>query len=334
MQPREIVKIPKMSNRRYLALPVAMMALGAALLPAASAAIFGVGSDTFDMSFVEIGNPGNTADTTGYGRVDTIFYMSSTEVSRDMIDTYNAVSGGPTISMYDYAGNGVTGGNLAGRPATGISWNESARFVNWLNVSSGSVAAYQFSNTAISANIVLWESGDTGYDADNPYRNSGANFYLPSENEWYKTAYFDGDALSYNTFATSGTPSAVTGGTDPDTAVYGNAFSVGPALVDEAGGASPYGTFGMNGNALEWMESSVDGLNGAASDPRSVRGGSWTTASVLALASTVSTNNNPGTENANLGFRVASTTGIPEPSGVLLVLLGTALLTLRRRRGA
>jgi hypothetical protein len=47
---------------------------------------------------------------------------------------------------------------------------------NSLNVNSGSAAAYQFSDNSIDADIVLWESGDAGYDAVNPYRNSGANF--------------------------------------------------------------------------------------------------------------------------------------------------------------
>jgi hypothetical protein len=64
--------------------------------------------------------------------------------------------------------------------ATSVSWNEVAHFVNYLNVSSGSVAAYKFSTQpgdvgyGANFNLVLWASGDAGYDASNPFRNSNA----------------------------------------------------------------------------------------------------------------------------------------------------------------
>lgn len=322
-------------SQRHPAANAALMFLVFALLvPPISAATFGVGDDTFDMSFVEIGDPGNTADpATGYGRVDTTFYMSTYEVSRDMIDTYNNVSGDPEISMFDYAGGGVTGGNLANRPATGVTWNEAARFVNWLNIESGSVAAYQFSGAVIGANIVLWESGDIGYDVNNPYRNSGANFFLPSENEWYKTAYYDSDTAGYNLYTTSNLPSPVASGTDPDTAVFELQSSDGPAVVSEAGGVGPHGTIGMGGNVWEWTESSADGVNDDGSEARSLRGGSWVSASVAVLASTVRVNNNPNAEVNGNGFRVASLTGIPEPGAAALLLFGSGVFALRRRRG-
>ena len=37
-----------------------------------------------------------------------------------------------------------SGGDGVNRPASGVSWNEAARFVNWLNTSSGSTPAYKF----------------------------------------------------------------------------------------------------------------------------------------------------------------------------------------------
>jgi formylglycine-generating enzyme required for sulfatase activity len=39
---------------------------------------------------------------------------------------------------------GISTGNGANRPATGVSWNEAARYVNWLNTSNGLAPAYKF----------------------------------------------------------------------------------------------------------------------------------------------------------------------------------------------
>ena len=94
---------------------------------------FGSGANQFTMDFVTIGNPSNAADTTGApnpaGSVAYTYNLGKYEVSRDQIDKANA-AGSLGITVYDmslYAGNGVN------RPAQGISWNEAARFVNYLN---------------------------------------------------------------------------------------------------------------------------------------------------------------------------------------------------------
>jgi sulfatase modifying factor 1 len=99
---------------------------------------FGTGENAFTMHFVDIGNPGNANDNTGYGGVANTFRMGTYEVSRDMITKANT-AGNLGITMFDMTSYG---GNGANRPATGVSWNEAARYVNWLNVSSGSVAAH------------------------------------------------------------------------------------------------------------------------------------------------------------------------------------------------
>jgi sulfatase modifying factor 1 len=144
---------------------------------------FGSGANTFDIDFTTIGNAGNAADDTGYGDVGYTYRIGTYEVSRDMITKYNTLGGGPAITMYDYAAGGITGGNLAARPATGVSWNEAARFVNWLNTSEGYSAAYKFTTGGANDNIALWTNLDVGYDAANPFRNANAHYFLPSEDE-------------------------------------------------------------------------------------------------------------------------------------------------------
>ena len=149
---------------------------------------FGSGANTFTMDFVTIGNPGNAADTTGApnpaGAVGYTYDIGKFEVSEDMITKYNANFGTNNSLAITKDTRGTA------KPATSVSWNGAARFVNWLNTSTGNQAAYKFTTSGVNDNIALWMSGDAGYDVNNPYRNSLAKYVLPSYNEWYKAAYF------------------------------------------------------------------------------------------------------------------------------------------------
>ena len=225
---------------------------------------FGSDGNTFNMEFVTIGNPNNGADTTGApnpaGAVGYTYVIGKFEVSRDMIDKYNATSGTVKISLYDLSSGFTAGGNGPNRPATGISWNEAARFVNWLNTSKGNQAAYKFTTIGYNDNIALWTSGESGYDVNNKYRNSLAKYFLPNANEWYKAAYYNPTNNTYYDYTNGSNtiPTAVASGTTAGTAVYGNAYSAGPVDVNQAGGLSPYGVMGLGGNVFELEESSFD----------------------------------------------------------------------------
>lgn len=292
-----------------------------------SADIFGSGPDQFSINFVTIGNPGNPADGNGRGAVETKYRMGVNEVSRGMIDAYNAMGGGPALTMSDMSS---IGGNGANRPATGVSWNEAARFVNWLNTSRGFSAAYKFTTEGANDNVVQWTFGDAGYNASNPFRNSNAYYYIPDQNEWYKAAYYDpnaaGGAGGYWDFATgsNAAPTAVAGGTASGTAVYAQSFGAGPADVANAGGLSPYGTMGQNGNVHEWTESWT---TSGSTVSRSYTGGTWSmSASLLATTSLFT---DPSSDFFSRGFRVAA---VPEPSGFLMGFIGVMGLMLRRKR--
>ncbi len=66
------------------------------------------------------------------------------------------------------------------KPATSVTWSEAARFVNWLNTSTGGKPAYKFAfqpgQAGYSANsfFQLWTIGDAGYNPNNLYRNGFA----------------------------------------------------------------------------------------------------------------------------------------------------------------
>jgi formylglycine-generating enzyme len=339
MKPTKPTK-PTKPMKPMMAVAALGLALGIMATTDLHADTFGSGANTFTIDFVTVGDPGNPNDsgTTGsyfspYGGVASEFRMGTYEVSRDAITKANAQGSlGITLAdMTSFGGNGVN------RPATGVSWNEAARFVNWLNTSNGFSAAYKFTlqpgdvGYNANVNIELWTSGDAGYDASNLYRNANAYYYLPSEDEWYKAAYYSGTGSTYFDYATQqdapSTPTAVSGGTGANEAVYAPASAPGPADIDNAGGLSHYGTMGQNGNVWEWNESAFTAPNDPSSEDRAIRGGGWVDPEVV-LRSSGRGYGDPAGEGFAIGFRVAS---VPEPSAALLVLMAGGAWLLRRR---
>jgi len=316
------------------------LALGMMATTNLHADTFGTGAHTFTIDFVTVGDPGNPNDsgTTGsyfssFGGVATEFRMGTYEVSRDAITKANA-QGSLGITLHDMT---FSGGNGVNKPATGVSWNEAARFVNWLNTSNGFSAAYKFTSQPgdggynANGDIELWTSGDAGYNASNLYRNANAYYFLPSEDEWYKAAYYSGTGSTYFDYATQqdapSTPTAVSGGTGASEAVYAQLNATGPAGINNAGGLSHYGTMGQNGNAWEWNESAFTAPNNSSTKIRTVRGGFWTSIDGF-LPSETRDGYSRNTETVSIGFRVAS---VPEPSAAMLLLMAGGAWLLRRR---
>ena len=115
---------------------------------------FGSGPNQFNMDFVTIGNPGNTAGAIRQlSSVGYVYNMGKYEVSRDMLAKASEQGSlGITSDLMDF----VIGGARPDMPATGVSWNEAARFVNWLNTSQGFQPAYK----------LALQPGDAGYSAN------------------------------------------------------------------------------------------------------------------------------------------------------------------------
>lgn len=284
--------------------------------------IFGSGSNSFEIEFVTIGDPGNVADTTGHpnpaGSVPYVYRIGKFEISEGMINKANSLSaaeGMPLSIAHDNRGTD--------KPVTDVDWFEATRFVNWLNTSSGSHLAYKYDE---NGNFQLWEPGDPGYDPNNLFRNKLARYFLPGADEWYKAAYYNPSGGDYFNFATGSNtaPTSVVSGTALGTAVYDlPSLSSGPADVMLTGGLSPYGTMGQDGNVAEMEETEFDLTNDSTILPsfRGVRGAGYT-----ASANGMGVLNRYGTSLGNysslLGFRVASI--IPEPSTWTLLVLGSS----------
>ena len=289
--------------------------------------VFGSGAYSFSMEFVTIGSPGNAGDTTGLpspaGSVPYVYNLGKYEVSRDMV-LKASTAGGLGLTLQDMTSYG---GNGANRPATGISWNEAARFVNWLNATKGYAPAYNFTTSGPNDYMSVWAAGQ--YSGSNPYRHKNALFFLPSVDEWYKAAYGSPSGAWFNYPNGSDIkPAMVSNGSTG--AVYGMDFpGSSPADISDAGGLSAFGTMAQGGNAWEWMEN-LAATVGSDAWIGEIRGGSWQTGGTIHdnLASHNRDAWLANTEFSDLGFRVAM---VPEPSSLSLLLAGGAVLMAGRR---
>ena len=303
---------------------VLFAALTLIIQPSVQADTFGTSGNEFTIDFVNIGNAGNAADTTTYGAVPYEYRVGTYEISQNAIDKATA-SGMTDVTAGPWTGD---------QPAASLNWYEAAAFVNFLNTNSGKTAAYDLSWGGAAWSMALWSS-EQAWTAGgtNLYRNKDAYYFLPSENEWYKAAYYNAAGSNYFLYPTASNdaPTAVASGTGAGTAVYDQTFGQGPAGVDVAGALSSYGTMGQGGNVFEWNESAFDGLNSSSSEGRAIRGGYWLDPEgSLRSSGRGYGDGDPTIELDVIGFRVAS---VPEPSTyALLLMAGAGALWFARRR--
>ena len=310
---------------------------------------------TFD--WATVGNPGNADDVhgAGFGGVASTYRISKTEVTNAQYTEFlNAVdpTGSNSLSLFNanMASNlggientGATDGSRyvaqAGReqnPVTYVSWYDSVRFTNWLHNGQGS-------GSTESGAYMLDGNAATPTNGLSVTRDASATYWLPSEDEWYKAAYYDPSGTYFDYATGSDTVPVSDQPSDDLSAVnyfnndgLANGFNDGYAVSGSSNfgtnpftdvGAytaalSPYGTYDQSGNVWEWNESLI------RSSLRGVRGGSWFNFTGN-LAASLGSFDNPTLEFRLLGFRVAR---IPEPSSLLLGAIATVGLLMRRKR--
>ena len=286
---------------------------------------------------VAVGNPGNAPDTvvayddgtSGYGSVPYMFYIGTYDVTNsqyvEFLNTKDP-TGANTLGLWNsnmantaWGGISFDSANASGskfvlitgrqnHPVNGVTWYDAVRFANWLNNGEGN-------GDTESGAYTLLGGTPTPSNGRSITRNAGAKVFLPSENEWYKAAYYDPATSAYFFYPTSSNspPTASSPTALPNHANYsgvvGNLTDVGAY----SGTTSPYGAFDMGGNVAQWNETSI-GLGGAY---RGLRGGSWifdADNDDLASAdrdhndpvSEISDDNSTATGFIDVGFRVAS----------------------------
>ena len=224
-----------------------------------SSSTFGTGTHKFSLHFTAIGNEGNPADTSGFGSVPYNYQIGTYAISANQV---NLATANGAIGL----GNPWWPGDL---PASNLSWYKAAAFVNWLNTSQGYAPAYNLTHSVSHGwSMALWPANQAWTNGGtNLYRNANCVYFLPTENEWYKAAYYDPNKINgsggYWPYATGSTnlPTYVAKGTNSGTVVCnvgGHLNTVNPASVYEAGGLSPYGTMGQDGNIMQWTETSYE----------------------------------------------------------------------------
>ena len=218
------------------------------------------------IDWVAVGDPGNAADTTGFGSVATPYRISKFEITTAQYAEFlNAVAVTDSNGLYNTtmgvgAGAGILRSGMPGsfvytvasgranKPVHFVSFFDAARFANWLH--NGQPTGAQDDTTT--------EDGAYRVPATSVRfaRRPGARVFIPSEDEWYKAAYYDPGTSSYfsSPLSTNANPLCAPPGPAPNMA---NCSGLGVGLSDVGaytGSPSPSGTFDQGGNLAEWSE--------------------------------------------------------------------------------
>jgi len=308
---------------------------------------------TIDM--VTVGNPGNAPDTrynpTGFGAVGYTYQIGKFEVTAGQYTAFlNAVAKADIHGLYNFLMSDVGGCKIersgsfgaytysvptdyADRPVNIISWGDATRFANWLsngqptggeNLSTTEDGSYFLNGATSNAALVAVT------------RKPNATWVIPSEDEWYKAAYYDPNrpggagywdyATKSNTVPISEAPPGHA--EPPGSANYYSASGFVDPLhyLTEVGAytlsPSAYDTFDQGGNVNEWNEALISGSMGLT---RGVRGGAFNDGFNLAADKRVY-QSWPQFGYPASGFRVASVASIPEPSSIALLGVGAISL--------
>ena len=337
---------------RLLVKKLSLWLAALACLPFGSVANAGI------IDWVPVGDAGNTADTapSGYGAVATSFqimkYEFTNQLYAEFLNSVDANGTNPNSVYNTNMGSNARGGisftfgaasgskyavrsYMGDKPVNYVSWFDAARVSNWYQ--NGATSS---SSTETGAYTLV--GGQTSGTA--PGVNPGATFYIPTEDQWYKAAYYKGGSTNagYWDYATQSdtAPTAVTSGStgigsagstgnfaNYNSAASWNDQTGNVTTVGTNGGASAYGAFDMSGNVREWND-----LTGAAGSSRGLRGGAFDFPASSMSSSSRSTFD-PSNENVR-GFRLAAPAAVPEPSTCAMALAGLACggYTMFRRR--
>jgi sulfatase modifying factor 1 len=325
------------------------------LATAAALVLWASTAQAVTIEYVPVGDPGNVArHADGFGGVTDPYLIGKYEVTNAQYAEFlNAVADADPNGLYntdmgggweDIGGISRTGDpssyeyavreSRGNRPVNYVSWYDTLRFANWLH--NGQPTGAQGTST----------TEDGAYDmslGSSVVRKPGALVFLPSEDEWYKAAYYKGGGTNAgywwyptqsDTFPTPELPP----GTDM---INGSANYYTTGCVDttyyttEVGAYdakpsdSAYGTFDQGGNLWEWTEADISG----DVSYRVSRGGSFYDihTELSDLHACYSDFSYATDESIHVGFRVAS---IPEPGSITLLACGlvAALIWWRRRR--
>jgi formylglycine-generating enzyme len=335
---------------------------GIVIIAAAAVLAAAVANANVSIETVPVGNPGNAGELSGQGAggqgenricgaVDYTYNIGKYEVTVGQytaflnsvggVDTYGLFntsmqfsnkscgirrSGGGTVdNPYTY----TVASGYANRPVVFVSWGDAARFANWAH--NGQPTGPQGLSTTEDGSYFL-DGATTSAALVAVTRKADATWVIPSEDEWYKAAYYNPATSTYYNYPTSSDnlPGRdMTEVTRPGN--NANCYATSPYPIQQpyyttAGGEfelsdSPYGTFDQAGNAVEWTEAvrnTTRGIRGSAYE----QGADLTRAAQRDFLA-------PYIELPSSGFRVVL---VPEPGTIAMsALAGLAMMSSRKR---
>jgi sulfatase modifying factor 1 len=288
---------------------------------------------------VEVGDPGNypaVINGQSAGFVGTTFRMAKYEVTiGDYVTFLNAVAtrgdgANATVVASLYDSRMATDTNVAGiarsgsgteaspyaysaigdpkKPVAYVDFFSAARFANWMH--NGATATADIESGAYNL---------AGGFSQYVHRESGAKWWVPSQDEWFKAAYFKGGPVDAgywmfptrsDTIPANGDGAGMNAANFLLNAVYAvtGATSLDPAqnyltsvgtFVNSPG---PYGTFDQGGNVEEWTDDVPYIMTSGAS--RVTRGGAWNSGGLNYDVDPIPTAL-PSDRSGKIGFRLA-----------------------------
>jgi sulfatase modifying factor 1 len=335
------------------------------MIGSARADVFNMSGGTTSLEFITVANPGNVGQLVHgligidpppsrvCGEVDYVYSIGKYEVTAGQYCEFlNAVAKTDTHGLYNpymdlsaYPSNkgcniirtGTSGNysysvtlDWANRPVNYVSWNDSARFVNWLTNDQPTGSQNNSTTEAGAYNFLTGQWNHTKYA-------------LPSEDEWYKAAYYDPNkpgGAGYWKYATKSdtvVPSNILSSTGVNNANYASTSlpygSIGSPYYRTpvgafAGSPSAYGTFDQAGNVSEWNEAWFMGTE-TGDNMGFLGAGFWDSDPIYWMSSSYRSLVSPSLEDCQGGFRVVF---VPEPSGITLFFAGIVTFILFFRR--
>ena len=325
-----------------VAMRILTFGLMVTLAASVRADVFNMGGGQTSISLVPVGNPGN-AERPGHGQPLRLrgLQLQHRQVRRDAgpvhavpqrrgqdrhlrplqqlhehgLELYHAWHPA-RLAVRATIHYSVTGSNpqAANCPAFDVTWFDAARFCNWLqNGQADHDGRPSLRRPTETGAYTL--NGDTTSGTET--RNANAKYFIPSENEWYKAAYYNPSSGTYSTYATQSNiaPSNSLVLVPNDANYYNGGYTDSTNYLTPVGyfSTSPsyYGTFDQSGDVWNWNDAIISGSF------RGLRGGVWVASTPASWRRPTATTATRRASTTIVGFRVAS---VPEPGSLTLLL--------------